>query len=485
MIGFFPTPYPDELLYSVLSRYYDKSGYTFYVFAAEDLFVSKTVRPDIEFLNQYTDDALAALTNNMSIEDVIMEHTMFPYYARFLPYDKRKNALEALRLMKTNYRNLMSIPKNKEGLHRYLRYCPICAKDDRKEYGEAYWHRNHQIMDVDICPIHLCRLLNSDVVISGKTSPALISAEVSIVHNYDALLSENNTEIAVARYINDVFQESVDTNFDITIGDFLHSRMESTRYLSVRGEQRNIALLCNDFFEYYKELKRSRLTERWQIEKVLSNHVYTTYDVCLLAMFLNISVHDLTNMSLPEKSQAQIFDERVNNLRKQGLSYPEIARILNAPLETVKTTDRHKTYHKKKEQPLKSGVKSMDWNKYDGDMLPRVKEVIQKVRGNEADRPQRITIGAIERMLGIPCKRIDNMPLCKAEIQKYYESYPEYWAREAVWAAIKVIDNGQPFNWKNIRNLTNMRRKDFESCLQHLAKYADKELVLRIKGLLT
>ena len=51
MISFFPEFYPDELLYSVLSRYYAKSGYTSYIFAAEDLYEKRTVKPDIEFLN--------------------------------------------------------------------------------------------------------------------------------------------------------------------------------------------------------------------------------------------------------------------------------------------------------------------------------------------------------------------------------------------------------------------------------------------------
>ena len=34
MISFFPDIYPDELIYSTLARYYIKSGYTAYIFAA-------------------------------------------------------------------------------------------------------------------------------------------------------------------------------------------------------------------------------------------------------------------------------------------------------------------------------------------------------------------------------------------------------------------------------------------------------------------
>ena len=35
MISYFPTAYPDELLYSQLARYYAKSGYMAYTYAAE------------------------------------------------------------------------------------------------------------------------------------------------------------------------------------------------------------------------------------------------------------------------------------------------------------------------------------------------------------------------------------------------------------------------------------------------------------------
>lgn len=37
MIAQFPSFYPDELVYSILARYYTRTGYMRYIFAAEDL----------------------------------------------------------------------------------------------------------------------------------------------------------------------------------------------------------------------------------------------------------------------------------------------------------------------------------------------------------------------------------------------------------------------------------------------------------------
>ncbi len=64
MIAYFPSPYPDELLYSQLARYYTKSGYMAYTYAAEELYVSKIVRPDMEFVNVFTPDARATAFKN-------------------------------------------------------------------------------------------------------------------------------------------------------------------------------------------------------------------------------------------------------------------------------------------------------------------------------------------------------------------------------------------------------------------------------------
>ena len=177
MISFFPDIYPDELIYSTLSRYYAKSGYTAYIFAAEDLYEKRTVKPDIEFLNPLTKNAFDIITQNISWESVIKKHTMFSYYARFLNRERRNKAYETLVNMSGSVYNILAIPKTKE--NRYLRYCPVCANEDREKYGETYWHRIHQMIGVNVCPIHGCYLVNSDVPISSRASPKLVTAEES------------------------------------------------------------------------------------------------------------------------------------------------------------------------------------------------------------------------------------------------------------------------------------------------------------------
>lgn len=483
MIAFMPTPYEDELLYSVFARYLYKSGYIAYRFAAEDLYSNPTTRPDVEFINNLTKDAYTAITKSSTIQDVILKHTMFPYYARFLELKKRQESFYLLVNTQSGYRTKLSVSRNKSDKPRNLRYCPICAEYDRKKYGETYWHRKHQMIGINICPIHFCELKESEFVIRGKASPSLISAEEHVPFNSNAIFYCNDIDIQIAKYVNAVFQSDIDMTSDVLIGDFLHHKMIGTKYLSVRGEQKNVSLLHNDYMETYNKSHSSYLTEVWRLQKVFTNNYHLTYDICLVSMFLHISVEELTAMELPDKPAEQMFDEKVQCFRKQGMTYPQIALLLKAPLETVKSSGKNKSnkHSKQKDTYSKPRAKRLDWIKLDIETLPKVAMAINLLKGDNSQKPKRVTINAVENILSIPCKRIENMPLCKAEILKHYETQPEYWAKEVVWAANKLSESSIPLSWRNIRQLTNMRKENLIDCYPYLEKTADPWIIKAVK----
>lgn len=475
MIVQFPQFYPDELVYSLLARYYTQTGYMRYVFAAEDLFLSKTVRPDVDFLNQYTPEALEMLTRELTMEQIVEKHTMFPYYGQFLNRDRKERAFQALVQMKGNYHNLLPMPKQKNGEGRYLRYCPVCAKEDREKYGETYWHRIHQMPGICVCPEHGCHLSESTVKISGKASPDLMAAEL-IVPEKDGIsvACKNPLERQLAIYMQEVLQSKIDLESEVTAGEFLHSRLEETPYRSVRGEQRNIGLFHADFKEFTKELQDNHFSELWQIQKVFTDDRVNFQEICILALFLKIPAQELVKMELPEQTQEERFDKEIFRLHEQGLKYPEIAKRLDASYSMVKAIGgkRYGKYHKEPKKPLKSGVKAYDWDKIDRDTLPLVKDAIKKLKGKEGERPKKVTIYAVEKVLDLPSKRISQyLPKCREEIEKYEEPQEEYWAREVVWAIDTIRKNGDILNWKHIRNLTNMRKKNLIACMPYLRDY--------------
>ena len=482
MISYFPAAYPDELLYSQLARYYTKSGYMAYTYAAEELYVSKAVRPDMNFLNVFTPDALRMITRDMTMEDVVMKHTMFPYYGRFLPIERKQRAFHALVSMQGNYHNLLPIPTRKGNSDRCLRYCPMCAELDRQDYGETYWHRAHQMIGLAACPVHGCYLIDSNIVISGKMPPMLRSAE-EVIPVSDVVTIACEIECHLAVYMGEVFQANVDMQSDVAVGQFLHSRMANTKYRSTRGEQRNAKPLHTDFTEFYRGLSGNWFTELWQIQKVLTNDRVNFCEICMLAMFLGVPAAELVNMKLPDKSQQQLFDEEVYRLHDEGLRYPEIAERLNASYSVVKAIGerRYGTYHKPPKIPLKSGAKPQDWAQIDNATLPLVKDAIRQLQGDGTTRPRRVTVFAVEKMLHLSSKKISlYLPRCLAEVRKHEESQEQYWAREVVWAANWLIAAGTPLVWRRIRELTNMRRRNLDACIPYIPNFADEVMVARL-----
>ena len=280
MISYFPTIYPDELLYSQLARYYAKSGYAAYINAAKDLYQRKTVRPDMEFVNAFTPDALRMITKDMTMEDVVLKHTMFPYYGRFLPRERKQKVFQAMVSMQGNYHDLLPIPHNQdEG--RFLRYCPLCSAEDRENLGETFWHRTHQMIGLNTCPIHKCSLHNSSIPIKGKASPMLKTAEEVIPLVEEVTYSNNDLECHVAEYMAEVFHADVNLENNIEVSQLFQQYVTRSKYCSASGQQRNMGLLYNDFVKFYQAMTNIRLSELWQFRKLFINARFYFDEICL------------------------------------------------------------------------------------------------------------------------------------------------------------------------------------------------------------
>lgn len=260
MIGFFPKPYPNELLYSLLSRYHQRSGNARFVFTAEELYRNgKITHPSIDFVNAFTDDAMMWLTKEKPWNVVAEEHTMFPAFIRFLPLSRRKEAEEGLRSQNGNWKNLMCLPVLEE--RRYLRFCPLCAKEDREKYCETYWHREHQIPRIRVCPRHRLFLENSTIPIYSKTTPGLFDAESNVPENtvprvYDGM------PIMTQTYMQKIFNGH---NFD----NFFVLQLAFFEGISV-AEITNIP--SNVQSEQYEELYR-KLAEKHDIDYVTISEI--------------------------------------------------------------------------------------------------------------------------------------------------------------------------------------------------------------------
>ncbi|MGN1161690.1 MAG: TniQ family protein [Candidatus Fimenecus sp.] len=457
MIAFFPEIYPDELLYSQIARYHSRSGYACYVYTVSDIYQNgKLVHPNVDFVNKYTPDAMNWITKNDTWENIVFEHTMYPAYIRFLPKQRRIDAMNGIITCEGNWKNLMCIPLLNEP--RYIRYCPECVKEDRKKYGETYWHRSHQIPRIKVCPQHKCFLENSEIPVSSKSSPGLYDAENNIPKKLKTRICENEREINFTQYIIDIMREPIDLGASVPIGTFLHSNLKS-EYICKSGLVRNISKLYEDYLEFYNDMPTMELS---YIQKIFNNYRFDPYFILQIAFLLGISIYEITH--LPVETYIQENKILYMSLaKKHGIDYNVVADIASAVLK-----DGH-IFHK-------TGPKQLIYEELDKQYLPQVKRVVRQILNNKG-RPEKVSFAKVQKALGLPQKQIYKLPKCKTYIQKNIESQPEFWAREIEWAVNKLIQENKPLNTSRIMKLTNMRLRDIEISVSYIQNKEIQELV--------
>lgn len=183
MISCFPDPYPDEIFYSICARYSDRVQYPDRSSILRELFGVKCVCLSVDLPCR-----LGHLVNNLFVRhiyttDMLIEHhTLLPYYAPFLPAARLAHIRE--QMVEGNGQSIHSVlglAGTNVSLPIWIRYCPLCVKQDRMNHGEAYWHRLHQAPGVEICPVHNTFLENSTILLRNIGGVRdLISAECAL-----------------------------------------------------------------------------------------------------------------------------------------------------------------------------------------------------------------------------------------------------------------------------------------------------------------
>ncbi|MGG4546411.1 TnsD family transposase [Rossellomorea marisflavi] len=153
MLPFFTNPYPDELLYSAIARYHFYSGNLDCKDTLEELFGSRSVIPSVEIGSHFS-MLTEKLGSHYSIQTLLANHTIYPYYAMFLSKSRQQEIIQDVANEGQGlYARLGIIAGGicrKDGLN----YCAVCAKVDLEQYGEPYIHRDHQLQGIDYCPYH-------------------------------------------------------------------------------------------------------------------------------------------------------------------------------------------------------------------------------------------------------------------------------------------------------------------------------------------
>lgn len=153
-MNFYTDLYKDELLYSSIARfkYYDHCNTSKEVL--EEVFGNHNSIPNL-YIGSHIDDFITNIGGVYSAEQLIYEHTIYPYYVAFLPKQRQKQIIHTIKSDNgTGLYNMLGAVAGgickKEGIY----YCPKCIEADEQAYGECYIHREHQLEGVLVCPKH-------------------------------------------------------------------------------------------------------------------------------------------------------------------------------------------------------------------------------------------------------------------------------------------------------------------------------------------
>ena len=168
MVAYFPTIYPDELLYSVLARYCLHVGSPGPMHTLDALFGNRKVIATFDLPGHLQSLADRVHPNRgLSVDRMIDAHTLFPYFTAFEPpalQAKTRNAMRSGSIDGLHVR--LGLSAFRIGRNQRLRFCSECARAMQATRGELWWRRDHQLPGVLVCPEHACLLQDSTVAFS-------------------------------------------------------------------------------------------------------------------------------------------------------------------------------------------------------------------------------------------------------------------------------------------------------------------------------
>jgi hypothetical protein len=259
MLAYFPAIYPDELLYSVLARYYLHVGLPPIANSHETLFGRRSAIASYDLIG-----SLNILAERIPVErglstEALLNMTLYPYCVDFEPGEVRTKVEQDLKEGKVSGNHLrLGLATFRIARLTHLRFCAVCNEEMLLRYGEVYWRRSHQLASVLVCPDHGISLQQSSVYLNKESRHAFIAASIN---NCPALTSPylfNSKSESVLTHLIQMSHLSI----EILEGTTPKSFDEWTIYYRARMLSAGLAKsactinqqsFCEEFKQYYAE----------------------------------------------------------------------------------------------------------------------------------------------------------------------------------------------------------------------------------------
>lgn len=330
MISFFPTPYPDELWYSVICRYHIRSGNPCVKHTLQQLYGEHYYNASLMLCGPVQHILAQFPGKLLSAKQIILEHTLYPYYARFFPASRKRAAFGYVQ--RGDQRAVHRLGIYQSGITQHvMRYCPDCLAEDITQYGEPYWHRLHQLPDMQICPKHHCWLADTDILYEGSQQLTLCLptlqihlAATPIIPIPEPLLTLSTT-----------MQDALTAPFNMANGDTYRAvfdqRLRACGWRSLTGGRTYASKIESALLSFYGSSISADDISAKQLHATLSQKNVSTRHILELATFWGLPLHDLLSPS----PKPHDYKGEMQAMYTAGTSMYTIAKLYGVDAKTV------------------------------------------------------------------------------------------------------------------------------------------------------
>lgn len=101
------------------------------------------------------------------VDDLLWQHTVFPYATAFFKQPVFDKAMTAAKSSGSAATGMGAVTQSVSEQVRYRRFCVMCAREEQARWGESYWHREHHLPGVVMCLKHGTALRGTSLATAG------------------------------------------------------------------------------------------------------------------------------------------------------------------------------------------------------------------------------------------------------------------------------------------------------------------------------
>jgi hypothetical protein len=484
LLNYFPSPYEDELLYSVIARFGIHSGITSSRQLLSTLFLKSNVTLAVDFPGHLkTFVKCLGDSSSLSVDQWIQHHTLYPAYLAFSPAERQQQVLTSARSNNAaNVHTRLGVCASFVKPPQYFRVCEQCQIEQRERLGESYWQRSLQLPGVLFCPLHKLPLYITRTRIHAVEKFDFNAAERAQIGESlatDAIIKSKNLLVPLARNFSMLLQTSPNEKMAYDKLSYFYVELAKKNNL-LRGARVDHVRVEEKFLSYWK-IPVSQIfpevfgSDRDWLTDLFRKHRKSFHPLCHLMVWQAFDMSDplltldcIYYFQPPEKHVIEkSLTKPTGEVAKKRKQWRDVCSKKHHGVKWLRQQEGIGAlyawlYRNDKDwlldntpQPVKLTVANtkVDWGKRDKELLESL-EVLDSKHSKEYLRFRKSKTWFIRHSDAKATleKHLDKLPLCKNFIDSHLETVEEFHQRKIVAAVRELTEEGSALpTWVIIR----------------------------------